>query len=267
MLPRPHRFWPALVRTLIGLLFLLLIILLVLAMKPELLKTVLKAVPGILADFPTPGPTPPPPVIAAAAGPLPDGWRAFTGNYSAGEFSCGFLLQLPGGQNVGVNAAHSIPALPTGAPGEFRTATGDLAATLPSQIAHGQTFTGDAFNQDYVIWTVAENAPAEYFLQPDPRGMGQPGERVWVFGRGSDAAGGSKRWPGVVLSSTPEHTWVQLDDAFDPRGYSGCPVISAVTGRVIGMAVAGANQPPVIMGLHPVASLVAKARAALSKGP
>jgi hypothetical protein len=40
-------------------------------------------------------------------------------------------------------------------------------------------------------------------------------------------------------------------------------VVSQFTGRVIGMAVSGANQPPVIMGLHPVASLVEKAQAAL----
>jgi hypothetical protein len=35
------------------------------------------------------------------------------------------------------------------------------------------------------------------------------------------------------------------------------------TGRLIGMAVAGANQHPVVMGLHPAGSLVEKARMAL----
>jgi hypothetical protein len=67
----------------------------------------------------------------------------------------------------------------------------------------------------------------------------------------------------VVLSSTSEKTWIQLDDSFEPGGYSGCPVVSQFTGRVIGMAVSGADRSPVIMGLHPVGSLVEKAQAAL----
>jgi hypothetical protein len=146
---------------------------------------------------------------------------------------------------------------------EFRTASGALAAALTGQLDHGQTLSNGQFTVDYTVWAVAENTPAEYFLQPDPRGQGQPGERVLVFGRGPASTGGSLRWPGVVLSSTPGTIWIRLDDSFAPGGYSGCPVISQHTGRVIGMVIAGGDQPPVVMGLHPVGSLVEKARAAL----
>ena len=66
------------------------------------------------------------------------------------------------------------------------------------------------------------------------------------------------------MKVTPEATWVQLEGSFEPAGYSGCPVVSQYTGRLIGMSVAGANRHPVLIGLHPVGSLVEKARAALA---
>jgi hypothetical protein len=263
MPPRPQPLWTALIRTLIGLLALLLVLALALSFYPGLLRGALRAVPGLVVEFPTPGPTPPPPLITAAAGTLPAGYLAFSGETSIGGFSCGFLMELPDGQRVGFSAAHAIPALPPDTPAEFRTAAGTRAAALKGQIAYGQTFRQAHFTMDYVIWALADAAAAEYFVKPDARGQGQPGERVWVLGRYTSPDGGSNRRPGVVLSSTPEQTWIQLDDAFDPGGYSGCPVVSQFTGRVIGMAVSGANQPPVIMGLHPVGSLVEKAQAAL----
>jgi hypothetical protein len=107
---------------------------------------------------------------------------------------------------------------------------------------------------------VAENVDPGRFLKPD---QGESGERVLVFGQSDNGAGGSKSYPGVVISVTPEAIWIQLDDSFESYGFSGCPVISQYTGRVIGMAVAGVNKPPVVMGLHPVSSLVEKAKAAL----
>lgn len=55
-----------------------------------------------------------------------------------------------------------------------------------------------------------------------------------------------------------------LEDSFNPAGYSGCPVVSQHTGRLVGMAVAGEDQHPVVMGLHPVGSLVEKALAAFA---
>ena len=64
------------------------------------------------------------------------------------------------------------------------------------------------------------------------------------------------------MKVTPDATWIQLDEAINPNGFSGCPVVSQHTGQVIGMAVAGSTNPPTRMGLHPIGSLVEKAKAA-----
>jgi hypothetical protein len=139
---------------------------------------------------------------------------------------------------------------------------------LTGQAAHGQTFVRDQFVMDYVIWTVVKSPDLEWFsLRPDSRGQGQPGERVIVYSPEEDGADGPKTYAGVVVGVQPTATWVQMDDSFSPRGFSGCPVISQVTGRVIGMAVAGKDLLPVMIGLHPVGSLVDKAAAALSNIP
>jgi len=67
------------------------------------------------------------------------------------------------------------------------------------------------------------------------------------------------------MSASPEAIWIQMDESFDSRGLSDCPVISQYTGRLIGMVVAGVNKSPTALGLHPVSSLVEKARAAFIK--
>ena len=72
-------------------------------------------------------------------------------------------------------------------------------------------------------------------------------------------------WPGVVMKVTEEAIFIQLDDVITPFGFSGCPVVSQHTGQVIGMAVAGWRRSPTRMGVHPIGSLVEKARAALGE--
>jgi hypothetical protein len=85
-----------------------------------------------------------------------------------------------------------------------------------------------------------------------------------VYGRFDNGTGGSRSWTGVIITVTPEATWIQLDASFYPVGFSGCPVVSQNTGQVIGMAVAGRDLHPVVMGLHPIGSIVEKAEKALS---
>jgi hypothetical protein len=259
-----HSFWRALILSLIGLLVFVLLLVLFLVASPKALRGVvpLLPLPGVV-ELPTPGPTPPPPSVAVPPGPLPDGYRAFNGVYQGGTFACGFLLELEDGHRVGVSAAHATPQLPPGTPAEFRLPDGELGAALEGQLARGRPFYQDHFTMDYVLWAVADGAPPERFLKPDPRGKGESGEPVLVFSRAKSGAGGSKTWPGVVIHVTPEAVWIQLEDSFNPSGYSGCPVVSQYTGRVIGMVVAGENKHPVVMGLHPAASLVEKAQAAL----
>ncbi len=262
---RPQKLWPAFIRVLIATLIGMLALAIFLALNPGMLRALvlLFPIPGV-TDIPQAGPTPPPPVINAARGTLPVGTLAFTGLTQGHVISCGFLLELDDGQRVGVSAAHATPRQPSGIPAEFRFADGKPAAILTSQIAHGRVFYQNHFSTDYALWSVAEDTPIERFLKPDPRGQGQPGERILVLRQAGEYERGPNGWPGVITRVTPEATWVQLDDSFDPRGYSGCPVISQHTGRLIGMAVAGANQHPVVMGLHPAGSLVEKAQAALT---
>ena len=262
--PRPIR--QHLTRLLIGLLLGTLGLALFLALDPSALAAVVRSapIPGS-GPIPTPGPTPPMPVIMASPGPLPTGFMAYTGAFDGGSISCGFLLDLDGSHRVGVTAAHASPRLSLGEPAEFLDPSGARVAVLTGQLAFGQTFIGDQFTLDYALWSVDPAVDPGRFLHPDPRLLAQPGEPVYLYAPVSDGAGGPLRRAGVVVSAAPNAIWVQLEDSFSPAGYSGCPVVSRVTGRLIGMAVAGANQPPVVIGLHPVASLVEKAREELPR--
>jgi hypothetical protein len=257
--------WRAVSRVLIGVLAVLVLIALYLSMNPGALTTVVASLPlpGAV-KMPAPGPTPFPPVIDAPQGDVPHGYVAFTGRANTIDFSCGFLLRLENGRLVGVSAAHATPVLPPGTPAEFLLPGGARAAILNGQIAHGRAFQQDHFTMDFVLWAVGEISDPQRYILPDPRGAGQPGEKVLVYGRIEDGAGGSQSWPGVVMAVEPEATWIQLTDSFSPLGFSGCPVVSQYTGRVIGMAVAGHDMPPVVMGLHPIGSIVEKAEKALT---
>lgn len=249
-----------LTRLLIGLLVVVLGLALYFSLNPSALAALLRAapIPGSV-PIPTSGPTPPLPVIGASPGPLPGGYLAYTGAFAGGTISCGFLLDLGDGRRVGVTAAHSSPP---GGPAEFYAPDGARVAVLPRQIARGQTFVGNQLSMDYVLWAVDSAADSARFLSPDPRSLAQPGEPVYLYAPAGDGAGGSLRRPGVVVTAEAQAVWVQLDDSFSPAGYSGCPVVSRVTGKLLGMALAGADYPPVVIGLHPVASLVEKAQAA-----
>jgi hypothetical protein len=232
---------------------------------PALRRVVLLfPLPGVV-DFPPPGPTPPAPLIDAPTGQPPGGYVAFSAVSGDLDYACGFLVELEGGQRVGFSAAHAGPALPAGVGGQFLSPGGELMVTLMGQIGRGHTFYHTHLSQDYVVWAVADGMIDGRVLQPDSRGQAQPGERVLVYGRFENGQGGSRGWPAVVTGSSAEATWIQLEDSFFPGGFSGCPVVSRHTGRVVGMAVAGADRPPVVMGLHPIASLVEKAEAALKK--
>jgi hypothetical protein len=263
----PRRLWKAFIRLLIMLLLLAAAAALYLSLNPEALAAVLINVPGHVAA-PDLGPVPPQPQIAAPRGALPSGFVAFTGETSGNSFACGFLLEMEDGKGtrplrVGVSAAHATPVPLPGATSVFRAPDGSLVANLDGQIARGSTFRHAHFTMDYALWSVAGDVPAERFLKPDPRGAGQPGERILVYGRFTAPDGGSKSWPGVVMKITADATWIQLDEELKSYGFSGCPVVSQYTGQVIGMAVAGWQKTPSRMGLHPIGSLVEKARKAI----
>jgi hypothetical protein len=262
---RPYAWWLVFLRGLIAILLGILLLALFLARYPPALRGLILFLhpPGVV-DIPELAPTPLPPLISLPQGEIPAGYLALSAASDAGIFGCNFLLELDDGRRVGVGAAHATPLLAPDTPVEFYTPAKALAARSQGQLARGSPFIRSEFRTDFVLWQVAEIREPGRLLKPDPRGQPEPGELVLVFGRSADGAGGSIRRPGVVMSAAAQAIWIQLDDSFDPRGYSGCPVVSRYTGRLIGMAVAGEDKHPVVMGLHPVGSLVEKAAAAFS---
>ena len=242
-------------------LVLILVMLFTLIIAPGMLRRAVVWVVGE-AEIPSWSTVPPPPVIEVPRGSPPAGYLGLTGRGENGaEFACGFLMELEDGWRVAVGAAH-VAVYQTGVPVALEDSEGRVAARLTGQLDLGRPYIREHLTMDYVFYSVDPNGSPAEVLKPDPRGQGQPGERVWVFGRSGDGAGGSKGWPGVVMQVDPEVTWLQMEDSFYPVGFSGCPAVSQYTGRVIGMVLAGADRSPVVMGLHPVGSLVEKAQKA-----
>jgi hypothetical protein len=261
---RPGRLWKAFIRFLIGLLLAALGLVLLVARFPGLIEAVLVKLPlpGV-ANVPAPGPLPPAAEIGVPRGDLPDGILAYWGTSPAGQVGCSSLLQLPDGQFAGIGAAHATPLLLPTIGADLLTPDQSVAAHLSGQADRGHLFIARHLSQDYVIWTVKEILPGGHALRADERGAAQPGETVVLLSPVADESGNSKQWTGVVFEAGPEATWVRMEAAFDPRGYSGCPVASLYTGQLVGMAVAGQNLHPTVIGLHPVGSLLEKALQAL----
>lgn len=255
--PLLNRLWRSLVRVIISLLVFMLIVAFYLAVSPNALETVVMWFdpPGV-ANIPDFGPRPAPPQIDAPTASPPDGTLALNGILEGGSFACGFLLQLDDGQRVGVSSAHAVAFLPASIEAAFLASDGTLAATLTGQVERGSPFRQTHFSSDYALWRVGEISPGISFLKPDPRVLVQPGELVWIYDPFQSSPDGAVRHAGVVMQADAEAIWVQLDESFNPSGFSGCPLVSQHTGRVIGMAVAGEDLPPVLIGAHPVASLV-----------
>jgi hypothetical protein len=123
----------------------------------------------------------------------------------------------------------------------------------------GEARSGEDMTVDYVLLSVPIDAALDpaLILNPDPRGLPQAGERVVLYSMMNDEA---RRFDGAVLSVDPTTVWVVMDEAFEPSGLSGSPFISQHTGQVIGMAIATTRRGgKVLLGLHPIGSLVEKA--------
>jgi hypothetical protein len=223
------------------------------------------------------GPTPPPPAIAAPAGPLPAGLAGLTelAQYNTQDYrgvGSGFLLRLPGGSVIGVTTAHSVAGL--GKPGSdlqhmiFEAHLSRPTSSPPTRFDNlygppGAPFSGDDLSVDYVLLQPQTLTDTSWAQGPDPRGAAQPGERVALYSGLGNADGTVRVLLGTVTTSAPTAAWVLMDDSFDPNGMSGSPVLSAYTGRVVGMAVAATSeQGRLLIGLNPIGGIVAHALAA-----
>jgi hypothetical protein len=126
----------------------------------------------------------------------------------------------------------------------------------------GTARTGEDMTVDYVLLNVPidHSIDPALILAPDPRGLPAAGERVTLYSLVNDQA---RAFQGAVMSAEPDAVWVVMDDAFDPSGLSGSPFVSQHTGKTIGMAIATTTRGgKVLLGLHPIGSLVEQAQAA-----
>jgi hypothetical protein len=216
-------------------------------------------------------PLPPPPTILAARGDLPIGpgglveFARYAETWSG--VGCGFLLQLPGGEVIGVTTAHSL---------SFNNDLQQIAFGVAGRSDYVQYFdmllgqpgvarSGDDMTVDYVLLKASEasSIDPDLILQPDPLGAPQPGERVVVFSGLGDGQGRPKTFEGTVQTVSGTAAWIVMDDSFDPGGLSGSPFVSEYTGKVIGMTIAVSHRASrVLLALHPVGSIVKLAQSA-----
>jgi|Deesub1362A_J573_1020465.scaffolds.fasta_scaffold00927_5 hypothetical protein len=176
---------------------------------------------------------------------------------------CGFLFAVDG-DVLATLAAHCVrlgdeqrPLLRIllSIPGEDR----ELLELKALHGPPGRRRVGRDLRLDYLLLEVPQPVPRGLVLQPDRRGAPLVGERVWLY---SGAGDGPARYQGVVYAVDEYAAWVVMEEGLDPAGMSGSPLISARTGKVVGMAVAaGWQQGRAVVGMHPIGSLVAKARA------
>ena len=223
---------------------------------------------------PTLGPIPPPPTILAPTGIPPETavglqeWAQMAGE-EYGPLASGFLFSTPSGRVVAVTTAHSITIGDPDYPVE-RIALGVAGQSdfiVEATRLHGLPgksflFFGD-LTTDYVLLKVDTEVEPSYVLSPDPRGLAERGEAVLLYSGQGNGVGGRRILHGVAFEVRRTGVWVMMDEAFDPNGMSGSPIISETTGKLVGMAIASSlSGGRLFIGMHPVASLVEKAEQA-----
>lgn len=172
----------------------------------------------------------------------------------------GFFLELPDGQVVGVSAAHSFDlsgGLMAVVFANSGSAEGARLNALYGEPGAARLF-GNDLTGDYLLLAVPQGSAAGLTLAPDVRGGPQPGERIVVY-----SGVLARPQEGSVFRSGPSGAWAIMDQTFEPALTSGSPVFSQHTGQVVGMAlVAGSRSGQLVLGMHPIASIVEKGLAA-----
>ncbi len=210
--------------------------------------------------------TPPRPTILAPRGELPTGpvglveYTRYEGD-GYHPVGCGFLLSVPGDDVTGVTTAHSLffsSSDPLQSIALGMSGHGDYVSEFDTlRGVPGQARSGEDMSVDYVLMQRPPHVTIDpaLILGPDSRGLPQPGERVTMY-----SCLGAKTYEGVVQSASDQAVWVLMDESFEPSGMSGSPFLSQHTGKVVGMAIATTHRAGrVLLGLHPIGSLVKKA--------
>ncbi len=223
---------------------------------------------------PPPDPTPPPPTISVPRGEIPSGNVAFQEwvQYRDEGYSmvgCGFLLALNDGHVFGVTTAHSArPGDPRRPLERIRLHAQPSGYTVDFDAVYipiGRPRDSDDLTVDYLLLHSDPDIDPAYVLWPDPRGAPLPGERVLLYKCLGGNGGGQHILGGTVQSVDGKAVWVLMDLPFSLAQWSGSgsPLVSEHTGQVVGMLVAGTlRERWMLLGMHPVRSLVQKAAAA-----
>jgi hypothetical protein len=218
--------------------------------------------------------TPPPPLIMAPSGELPEGvvglglWAQDRGSGYEPAWASGFLLELEDGRVIGLTAAHNLFQ---GNPDRSLERIGLAVNGRSDLILDAETYFGPPgvpfeeqdFSADYVLLQADQADPA-FILQPDERGLPQPGERITLFSGLGGGHGNPRPWQGTVLSADSKAVMLLMDwGRWNPAGMSGSPVISQHTGKVVGMTIAaGLRRTRWMIGINPIGNLVQRAQAA-----
>lgn len=157
-----------------------------------------------------------------------------------------FFLPVPdrAGDDVGVvavGAAHSFDLARLGAAGEVRfvRAGSGEAVSVSSRylVAPGKPFRapGGTLRGDFIVFAL-DLAPAGVrVLEPERGSRDRPGARVRIFGVPNAGPGDQAELAGTLVELGDERIEVDLDAAADLRGWGGAPVVSASSGRVLGI--------------------------------
>ena len=262
--------WQFIRRALILMLLVVLVAVIGISQLPPPLLS--KLVMGAARTFgPTPAPTPLLPTIDIPVGPQPAGpvgleeWPQYQGgNYE--RIGSGFLLKTENAI-VGVTTAHSIQI---GQPVRllehvaFRIPGQDAPVVICDTLYGAPGIPADAqkhtnLSIDYVLLKVETDAviSPELLLEPDPRGLPQPGERVILYSGLGDGQGNPLAIYGTAQAADEQSVWALMDGSFEPGMMSGSPLLSAHTGKVVGMAIAVTPRRQYwLMGFHPINSIV-----------
>jgi hypothetical protein len=184
---------------------------------------------------------------------------------------CGFLFALDDGHVFGVTAAHSaMPGDPSHPLEQISLRAHPTGYTIDFDTLYnppGRPRDGDDLTVDYLLLHPEVAVDPTYVLRPDPRGKPLPGERVLLYKCLGGAGGGQHVLGGTVQSADEKAVWVLMDEPFSPKHWSGSgsPLVSQHTGRVVGMLIAGTLRGRwMLLGMHPVGSLVQKAATSTS---
>jgi hypothetical protein len=202
-----------------------------------------------------------PALPAAGAGEPPAVARPRLPGAAAGTGASGtvFFVKLPSESIAAVGTAHSFDLAQVAAAQavEFRLgASGKLVARSERFLAPpGRAFAdaSGALSEDLIVFALSAPPDGARVLEPAPSSDIRDGERVRILGVPAMVKQDEDDLFGRVVRIDEQRIDVDLDVKADLRGWGGAPVVSAKTGRVIGILEAALPKAGTFrVGLAPI---------------